>query len=96
MVKSATRGKFYSYVGRVRNRCLHLATGRTRDDIKRRIWQGQRRKRSERWIPSHVNIAGKEIGDSIARAGTGETTTSAAPLIYLEVFSKYKAKNKAI
>ncbi|GFW04710.1 poly polymerase [Trichonephila clavipes] len=28
----------------VRNRCLHLATGRTRDDIKRRIWQGQRRK----------------------------------------------------
>ncbi|GFW29770.1 retrovirus-related Pol polyprotein from transposon opus [Trichonephila clavipes] len=31
-------------VGRVRNRCLHLETGRTRDDIKRRIWQGQRRK----------------------------------------------------
>ncbi|GFT92884.1 retrovirus-related Pol polyprotein from transposon opus [Trichonephila clavipes] len=35
-------------VGRVRNRCLHLAAGRTRDDIKKRIWQGQRRKRSER------------------------------------------------
>ncbi|GFX12618.1 retrovirus-related Pol polyprotein from transposon opus [Trichonephila clavipes] len=31
-------------VGRVRNRCLHLATGRRRDDIKRRIWQGQREK----------------------------------------------------
>ncbi|GFU16237.1 mariner transposase [Trichonephila clavipes] len=28
----------------VRNRCLHLATGRTRDDIERRIWQRQRRK----------------------------------------------------
>ncbi|GFU93796.1 hypothetical protein TNCV_1660201 [Trichonephila clavipes] len=28
----------------VRNRCLLLATGRTRDDIKRRIWQGQREK----------------------------------------------------
>ncbi|GFV31122.1 hypothetical protein TNCV_4314471 [Trichonephila clavipes] len=25
----------------VRNRCLHLATGRTRDDIKKRIWQGE-------------------------------------------------------
>ncbi|GFY29786.1 pro-Pol polyprotein [Trichonephila clavipes] len=31
-------------MGRVRNRCLHLATGRTRDDIERRIWQRQRRK----------------------------------------------------
>ncbi|GFW32796.1 CCHC-type domain-containing protein [Trichonephila clavipes] len=30
-------------VGRVRNRCLHLATGRTRDDIKKRIWQRRRR-----------------------------------------------------
>ncbi|GFU39006.1 retrovirus-related Pol polyprotein from transposon opus [Trichonephila clavipes] len=29
-------------VGRVRNRCLHLATGRTRDDIEGRIWQRQR------------------------------------------------------
>ncbi|GFS53724.1 RNase H domain-containing protein [Trichonephila clavipes] len=31
-----------------------------------------------------------------ARAGAGETTTSAAPLTYLKLFSKYKAKNKAI
>ncbi|GFV83186.1 RNase H domain-containing protein [Trichonephila clavipes] len=46
--------------------------------------------------PSHVNIAGNEIADSLARAGAGETTTPAAPLTYLELFSKYKAKNKAI
>ncbi|GFV69242.1 hypothetical protein TNCV_3861651 [Trichonephila clavipes] len=33
----------------VRNRCLHLATGRTRDDIEKRIWQRRRRKaRNER------------------------------------------------
>ncbi|GFX82053.1 hypothetical protein TNCV_397831 [Trichonephila clavipes] len=38
---STNKGIFNSGV---RNRCLHLATGRTRDDIKSRIWQGQRRK----------------------------------------------------
>ncbi|GFU98020.1 retrovirus-related Pol polyprotein from transposon opus [Trichonephila clavipes] len=32
-------------MGAVRNRCLHLATGRTRDDIKRRIWQGGEEKK---------------------------------------------------
>ncbi|GFS67621.1 RNase H domain-containing protein [Trichonephila clavipes] len=48
------------------------------------------------WIPSHFNIAGNEIADSLARAGAGETTMSAAPLTYLELFSKHKAKNKAI
>ncbi|GFU12993.1 RNase H domain-containing protein [Trichonephila clavipes] len=48
------------------------------------------------WIPSRVDIAGNEIVDSLATAGTGETTTPAAPLTYLELFSKYKAKNKAI
>ncbi|GFX96013.1 retrovirus-related Pol polyprotein from transposon opus [Trichonephila clavipes] len=32
------------WVGRVRSRCLHLATGRTRDDIEKKIWQRQRRK----------------------------------------------------
>ncbi|GFY02816.1 RNase H domain-containing protein [Trichonephila clavipes] len=48
------------------------------------------------WIPSHVNIAGNEIANSLARAGSGKTTTSVAPLAYLELFSKYKAKNKAI
>ncbi|GFS81219.1 RNase H domain-containing protein [Trichonephila clavipes] len=48
------------------------------------------------WISSHVNIDGNEIVDSLARAGAGETTTPAAPLSYLKLFSKYKAKNKAI
>ncbi|GFU18853.1 retrovirus-related Pol polyprotein from transposon opus [Trichonephila clavipes] len=32
-------------VGRVRNSCLHLATGRTRDDIEKRIWQRRRREK---------------------------------------------------
>ncbi|GFW17308.1 RNase H domain-containing protein [Trichonephila clavipes] len=31
------------------------------------------------WTPSHVDIAGNEIVDSLARAGAGETTTHAAP-----------------
>ncbi|GFU34646.1 hypothetical protein TNCV_1993631 [Trichonephila clavipes] len=38
----------YGIVLVVRNSCLHLATGRTRDDIEKRIWQRRRRKRSER------------------------------------------------
>ncbi|GFW83449.1 RNase H domain-containing protein [Trichonephila clavipes] len=32
------------------------------------------------WIPSHVNIDGNEIADSLARAVAGEITTPAAPL----------------
>ncbi|GFW97418.1 uncharacterized protein TNCV_4990951 [Trichonephila clavipes] len=34
--------------------------------------------------------------NSLARTGAGETTMPAAPLTYLGLFSKYKAKNKAI
>ncbi|GFU98624.1 RNase H domain-containing protein [Trichonephila clavipes] len=48
------------------------------------------------WILSHVNIAGNEIADSLARAGSGKTAVPATPLTYLELFSKYKAKNNAI
>ncbi|GFW20790.1 RNase H domain-containing protein [Trichonephila clavipes] len=48
------------------------------------------------WIPSHVNITENEIADSLARTGAGETTTPHTPLSYLELFSKYKANNKAI
>ncbi|GFY29183.1 hypothetical protein TNCV_4723111 [Trichonephila clavipes] len=43
----------------VRNRCLHLATGRTRDDIEKRIWQGQRRKK--------VGTGEKREGDEKSR-----------------------------
>ncbi|GFY05909.1 RNase H domain-containing protein [Trichonephila clavipes] len=39
---------------------------------------------------------GNEIADSLAEAGAGETTTPASPFTYLELFSKYEAKNKAI
>ncbi|GFX98594.1 RNase H domain-containing protein [Trichonephila clavipes] len=41
-------------------------------------------------------MAGNEIADSLARAVARETTTPAALLTYLEIFSKYKAKYKAI
>ncbi|GFU41439.1 RNase H domain-containing protein [Trichonephila clavipes] len=43
-----------------------------------------------KWIPSHFKIDGNEIADSLARAG------AAAPLTYLELFSKYKAMNKTV
>ncbi|GFS70774.1 hypothetical protein TNCV_498321 [Trichonephila clavipes] len=39
---------YHKAIVSVRNRCLRLATGRTRDDIKRRIWQRRRGERSER------------------------------------------------
>ncbi|GFX34984.1 RNase H domain-containing protein [Trichonephila clavipes] len=48
------------------------------------------------WIPSYVNIVGNEIVDSLARAAAGEITMPATPLTYLELFSKYKANNRAI
>ncbi|GFT34127.1 hypothetical protein TNCV_4385411 [Trichonephila clavipes] len=41
------------------------------------------------WIPSHVNIAGNEIADSLARAGAGETSTPAAPFTYLEQLQRF-------
>ncbi|GFX97281.1 RNase H domain-containing protein [Trichonephila clavipes] len=45
---------------------------------------------SRQWIPSHVNITGNKMADSLTRTGAGETTTSDAPLTYLELFSKHK------
>ncbi|GFV15874.1 RNase H domain-containing protein [Trichonephila clavipes] len=48
------------------------------------------------WIPSLDDIAENEIADNLARAGAGEITVPATPLTYLELFSKYKANNKAI
>ncbi|GFW61893.1 retrovirus-related Pol polyprotein from transposon opus [Trichonephila clavipes] len=46
-------------VGRIRNSCLHLATGRTRDDIEKRIWQRRRRKK--------VGTGEKREGDEKSR-----------------------------
>ncbi|GFY29079.1 integrase catalytic domain-containing protein [Trichonephila clavipes] len=62
MVKSATRGKFYSYVWRVRNRCLHLATGRTRDDKRKGSGNdGGRKARNERGEGGEENRVGRLI-----------------------------------
>ncbi|GFT68183.1 RNase H domain-containing protein [Trichonephila clavipes] len=45
-------------------------------------------------IPPYVNIAGNEIADSLARAGAGETTMSATPFTYLELFQSIKQRIK--
>ncbi|GFT95545.1 hypothetical protein TNCV_1300541, partial [Trichonephila clavipes] len=48
MVKSATRANFTLRWGVLRNRCLHLATGRTRDDKREESGNDGGEKRSER------------------------------------------------
>ncbi|GFS74606.1 hypothetical protein TNCV_3977531, partial [Trichonephila clavipes] len=48
MVKSATRGKFYSWVGRVGTAACTWQQVERENDIEKRIWQRRRRKRSER------------------------------------------------
>ncbi|GFX28717.1 RNase H domain-containing protein [Trichonephila clavipes] len=39
------------------------------------------------WIPSHVNIAGNGIADSLAKAGAAQHTMNSAALTYLELHS---------
>ncbi|GBM14069.1 hypothetical protein AVEN_209958-1 [Araneus ventricosus] len=48
------------------------------------------------WIPSHVNIRGKEIADALAEAGADDASVPSAPLTYLELFSRAKSRNKTI
>ncbi|GFX65433.1 RNase H domain-containing protein [Trichonephila clavipes] len=75
----------------------HNVRGRTGTDILKVLKRlSLSRQIHFQWIPSHVNSAGNEIADSLARAGADETTTPAGPLTYLELFSKYKSKNKTI
>ncbi|GBM78164.1 hypothetical protein AVEN_169881-1 [Araneus ventricosus] len=48
------------------------------------------------WIPSHVNIQGKEIADALAKAGADDASVPSASLTYLELSSRVKSRNKAI
>ncbi|GBN91250.1 hypothetical protein AVEN_232008-1 [Araneus ventricosus] len=48
------------------------------------------------WIPSHVNIQGNEIADSLAKADADDASVPSAPLTYLELFSTAKSRNKII
>ncbi|PRD31013.1 UNVERIFIED_CONTAM: hypothetical protein NCL1_24664 [Trichonephila clavipes] len=41
------------------------------------------------WDPSHVDIMGNEIADSLAKDGTAQPTMSSAPLTYSELHSTY-------
>ncbi|GFX02532.1 RNase H domain-containing protein [Trichonephila clavipes] len=41
------------------------------------------------WVPLHVNIAGNEIADSLAKDGAAQPTMNSAPLTYSELHSTY-------
>ncbi|GFV52921.1 RNase H domain-containing protein [Trichonephila clavipes] len=41
------------------------------------------------WVPSHVNIAGNEIADSITKDGAAQHTMNSAALTYSEPHSTY-------
>lgn len=46
------------------------------------------------WIPSHVDLEGNEIADTLAKAGAGEASIPAAPLTFTEIHSKIKHMNR--
>ncbi|GFV57170.1 RNase H domain-containing protein [Trichonephila clavipes] len=46
------------------------------------------------WIPSHIDLEGNEIADTLAKAGTCEVPEPLAPLTFLEIFSRTKHQNK--
>ncbi|GFV79892.1 RNase H domain-containing protein [Trichonephila clavipes] len=46
------------------------------------------------WSPSHIDLEGNEIADTLAKAGTHELLEPSAPLIFLEIFSRTKHQNK--
>ncbi|GFW04848.1 RNase H domain-containing protein [Trichonephila clavipes] len=50
--------------------------------------------RTSQWVPSHVDLEGNEIADTLAKAGTCEVPKPLAPLIFLEIFSRTKHQNK--
>ncbi|GFV39777.1 RNase H domain-containing protein [Trichonephila clavipes] len=46
------------------------------------------------WIPSHVDLKGNEIVDTLAKASACEVPEPLAPLTFLEIFSRTKHQNK--
>ncbi|GFX17067.1 RNase H domain-containing protein [Trichonephila clavipes] len=46
------------------------------------------------WIPSHIDLEGNEIADTLAKAGACEVPETSAPLTFLEIFSRTKHQNK--
>ncbi|GFW69662.1 putative RNA-directed DNA polymerase from transposon BS [Trichonephila clavipes] len=46
------------------------------------------------WIPSHKDLEGNEIADTLAKAGACEVPEPSAPLTFLEIFSRTKYHNK--
>ncbi|GFX52645.1 RNase H domain-containing protein [Trichonephila clavipes] len=46
------------------------------------------------WIPSHIDLEGNEIADTLAKAGACEVPEPSAPLTFLEIFSRTKHQNK--
>ncbi|GFW32096.1 RNase H domain-containing protein [Trichonephila clavipes] len=47
------------------------------------------------WVPSHVNIAGNEIADSLAKDGAAQPTMNSAALTYSELHSTYINNNQS-
>ncbi|GFX80174.1 RNase H domain-containing protein [Trichonephila clavipes] len=46
------------------------------------------------WIPSHIDLEGNEIANTLAKAGARELPEPSAPITFLEVFSRTKHQNK--
>ncbi|GFV56572.1 RNase H domain-containing protein [Trichonephila clavipes] len=46
------------------------------------------------WIPSHIDLEGNEIADTLAKASACEVPEPSAPLTFLEIFSRTKHQNK--
>ncbi|GFW17989.1 RNase H domain-containing protein [Trichonephila clavipes] len=46
------------------------------------------------WFPSHIDLEGNEIADTLAKVGACEVTEPSAPLTFLEIFSRAKHQNK--
>ncbi|GFX41441.1 RNase H domain-containing protein [Trichonephila clavipes] len=46
------------------------------------------------WIPSHRDLEGIEIADTMAEADACELPEPSAPLTFLEIFSRTKHQNK--
>ncbi|GFV55755.1 RNase H domain-containing protein [Trichonephila clavipes] len=45
-------------------------------------------------FPSHIDLEGNEIADTLAKAGACEVPEPSAPLTFLEIFSRTKHQNR--